>query len=557
MADIDIGGDGEVEWEPRTLVCPQASRCVVPAELQPPGISPGFFVFREGIGTFVRLLSFALQGVEAVPVMVEVDVSPGIPCFEVVGLPDAAVRESRERVRTAIRNGGWSFPSQRVTVNLAPAYTRKEGPGFDLAIALGVLAAGGVVPPEGLAQLAVAGELALDGSLRPVRGALAMALAARQERCGALLVPAGSAGEAAQAGGRVWQADHLAQVVEHLCGGRPLERAVTVGDAGQGEPVGADLAEVRGQLIGRRALEVAAAGGHNLLMIGPPGAGKSLLARCLPGILPPLAPDEALEVSRIHSVAGQLPGGRLMRSRPYRSPHHCASRSAMLGGGHPLRPGEITLAHRGVLFLDELPEFGRDVLEGLRQPLEEGRVQLSRAHGFAAFPARPMLLAAANPCPCGYYGDAVRACTCPSAAVTMYRSRLSGPLLDRFDIQVFLAPVSYDDLTAAGDGGVAEPSAAVRRRTEAARAIQAERLRGSGAACNAQLNVSQTRRLCRIPAEGESLMKQAMERLGLSLRAHDRVLRVARTIADLAGSEQIEVPHLAEALQYRSMERRI
>ncbi|MDB4894114.1 MAG: Mg chelatase-related protein, partial [Firmicutes bacterium] len=423
------------------------------------------------------MLCFALEGIEAVPVTVEVDVSPGIPVFELVGLPDAAVRESRERVRAAIRNGGWSFPAQRITVNLAPAYTRKGGAGFDLAIALGVLAAGGHLPPGALQGVAAAGEMALDGALRPVRGALAMALAARGAPCAALIVPAENAGEAALAGGTVLAATHLADVVAHLAGTGRLPVAVAPAST---KPSGGslpDLADIKGQLIARRALEVAAAGGHNLFLVGPPGAGKSLLARCLPAILPALAPDEALEVSRIHSVAGQLPGGRLMKTRPFRSPHHCASRPAILGGGSPIRPGEVTLAHRGVLFLDELPEFARQVLEGLRQPLEEGRVLLSRAQGSATFPARPMLVAAANPCPCGYLGDSTHACTCSSMAITLYRSRLSGPLLDRFDIQLYLAPVPYEHFTAASETGGAESSRVVRTRVERARAVQTARFR--------------------------------------------------------------------------------
>ncbi len=505
---------------------------------------------------FVRVLSFTIQGIEAVPVMVEVDVSPGIPCFEVVGLPDPAVREARERVRAAIRNGGWQFPPQRITVNLAPAHTRKAGPGFDLAIALGILAAGGYCPVAALHGLAVSGELALDGGLRPVRGALAMGLTARAEGCTALIVPRENGPEAALAGGTVLGPASLAEVLAHLSGAEPLDPVAPRVDSAASATETPDLADVKGQVIARRALEVAAAGGHNLIMMGPPGAGKSLLARCLPGILPPLSGPEALEVSRIHSVAGALSGGRLMRVRPYRAPHHSASRSALLGGGSPLRPGEITMAHRGVLFLDELPEFGREALEGLRQPLEEGRVWVSRASSGAVFPAQPMLVAAANPCPCGYFGDSHRACTCPPAAVTVYRSRLSGPLLDRFDMQITLAPVPYDEFTAAAHAGPSESSAQVRRRVERARTIQAERLSGTAAPCNALMSVQQTRRYCGLPSGGEALMRQAMERIGLSLRGHDRILKMARTIADLAGAERIELPHLAEAIQYRSLERR-
>lgn len=507
-----------------------------------------------GVGTvFVRVWSFALQGIEAVPVAVEVDVSPGLPAFEIVGLPDAAVREARERVRAAVRNGGWSFPLQRITVNLAPAYTRKEGAGFDAAIALGVLAAAGAFSPAALEGVAVAGELALDGALRPVRGALAMALAA--QRGLRLILPPESAAEAAAVCGRlepapVLSAPHLSDLVAYLRGERALDVPVSAAGAeALGEP-DVDLALVRGQLVARRALEVAAAGGHNLLMVGPPGAGKSLLARCLPTILPPLDDEESLEVSRIYSVAGELAGGGLLRRRPFRAPHHSASRAALLGGGSPVRPGETTLAHRGVLFLDELPEFRRDVLEALRQPLEDGVVRLSRANGHYAFPARPTLVAAANPCPCGHLGDPVRPCICSAAAVHLYRSRLSGPMLDRFDLQLHLQPVSYEQYRSVA---AAESSAAVRERVLLARERQRHRLAGSGYTTNAEMGPAMLRRFCRMPPGGEELMRGAMERFGLTLRGHDRVLRVARTLADLDGQDAIGLTHLAEALQYRGV----
>jgi magnesium chelatase family protein len=497
---------------------------------------------------FVRILSFALRGVEAVPVAVEVDVSPGIPFFEVVGLPDASVRESRERVRAALKNGGWAVPPLRITVNLAPAHLRKAGPGFDLAIALGLLVATGQIPPDLLEGIGVVGELALDGSLRPVEGALVMAWTGRQVGLKGLMVSRQSATEAAGAGGQVWGAANLGEVVSHLVGSAPLQPAAP-------EPVGApasagpDLADVRGQAVGRRALEVAAAGGHNLVMIGPPGAGKSLLARTLPGILPPLSPAEGMEVSRIHSAAGRLPGGRLLTVRPFRAPHHSASRSALLGGGSPCRPGELTLSHRGVLFLDELPEFGRDVLEGLRQPLEEGVVQIARSHGSYLFPARTQLVAAANPCPCGHLGSPHHSCSCPPALAHTYLGRLSGPLLDRFDLQLFLTPVPYQDLVGTGSG---EPSVTVARRVAIARERQQERLGEGG--CNATMTPAQVRRFCRLPEGGEALLRGAVERLGLSVRGHDRVLKLARTIADLAGTA-IQLEHLAEAIQYRSLDR--
>lgn len=497
---------------------------------------------------FVRILSFALRGVEAVPVAVEVDVSPGIPFFEVVGLPDASVRESRERVRAALKNGGWALPPLRITVNLAPAHLRKAGPGFDLAIALGLLVATGQIPAALLDGVGVVGELALDGSLRPVEGALVMAWTARQIGLGGMLVSHHSAAEAAAAGGLVWGAQDLGEVVAHLTGSAPLAPALPL-PAGEVTAVGPDLADVRGQAVGRRALEVAAAGGHNLMMIGPPGAGKSLLARTLPSLLPPLSNMEGMEVSRIHSAAGRLSGGGLLATRPFRAPHHSASRSALLGGGAPCRPGELSLAHRGVLFLDELPEFGRDVLEGLRQPLEEGVVQIARSHGSYLFPARAQLVAAANPCPCGHLGSPLHPCSCPPSVAHTYLSRLSGPLLDRFDLQLFLAPVPYAELIGQGSG---EPSALVAKRVAAARERQRERLGEGG--CNAAMSPAQVRRFCRLPEGGEALLRGAVERLGLSVRAHDRILKLARTIADLASSA-LALEHLAEAIQYRSLDR--
>lgn len=488
----------------------------------------------------------ALRGVDAMQVWVEVDVGPGLPAFEVVGLPDAAVREARERVRAALKNSGCVFPPQRIVVNLAPAHTRKGGAGFDLPIALGILAASGQIPATGLAGLAWVGELALDGAVRPVAGALAHALGAQEAGMRGLVCAAAIAHEAVPAGLTVTPIASLAQAVSWLKGGEEPPAPGCSQEAPSAS--GPDLCDVRGQTVARRALEVAAAGSHHLFMIGPPGGGKTLLASVLPSILPPMTRDEATEVSKIHSVAGILPPGGLLHRRPFRAPHHSASRSALLGGGAPLRPGEMTLAHHGVLFLDELPEFGRDVLEGLRQPLEAGVIQVARAGGRLTFPGRVMLVGAANPCPCGYLGHPDRGCSCAPHQAALYRARLSGPLLDRFDLQLYLAPVRYDEYAAPAGG---ETSAAVAERV--ATAVRRQLARGGRR--NAHLGPAEVRRLCTLTGDGHRLLRQAVERFSLSLRACDRILKISRTIADLAGSESIQREHLAEALQYRYMDR--
>ena len=500
-----------------------------------------------------RITSFALQGVEAYAVTVEVDVQNGLPQFEVVGLPDAAVRESRERVRAAIRNAGLEFPPRRITVNLAPGDVRKAGPGFDLPIALAVLAATEQIPAviDGvppLERLGVAGELALDGTVRPVPGALAMAQAAGNLGLAGVLLPAADTAEAALARGpAVYTATRLDAVVAWLRGLAALYPAAfpRLEDL-LGEPPVEDLADVVGQPLARRALEVAAAGGHNLLFIGPPGVGKSMLARRLPGILPPLSWEEALEVTKIYSAAGERPPGGLITRRPCRQPHHSVSRSAMVGTIH--RPGELALAHHGVLFIDELLECGRDVLEALRQPLEEGRVHIARAAGHVSYPARVMLVAAANPCPCGLYGTPGGDCTCAQPVLTRYRARLSGPLLDRFDLQLRMQRVEFAMLK----GPPGEPSAPVAVRVALARERQRRRLGAGGRArCNAAMEPGQVRRYCELGTEADSIIARAFNHLGLSVRAYERVLKVSRTIADLAGAEKIQPEHVAEALQYR------
>jgi magnesium chelatase family protein len=499
-----------------------------------------------------RVRSGALRGVDALVVDVEVDVSSGLPHTTTVGLPDGAVREGADRIRAAMRNSGFEYPPRRITVNLAPAGVRKEGPHYDLPIALGILAAHARPPLPDLAAWCVLGELGLDGRIHAVRGVLPIAAAARCARLAGLLVPAANAGEAALAGGPpVIGVDTLASAVAHLRG-QEIRSPTTVDATGllAGAPATAgDFADVRGQPHAKRALEVAAAGSHNVLLLGAPGSGKTMLARRLPSILPPLTLAEAIEVTSIHSVAGLLGDRSLIVERPVRAPHCTISDAALLGGGHPIRPGEITLAHRGVLFLDELPEFRRNVLEPLRQPLEERRLTVARGSGAPVFPADVQLVAAMNPCPCGWLGDDSGRCGCSPPALERYRTRVSGPLLDRIDLHVEMRRVPVSAL--ADETGTAEPSAAIRARVEGARARQLSR-RGC---VNARLGGREVRRVCRLGVPGRRLLEVASERLGLSARAYTRILRVARTIADLAGETEVSTTHLGEAIQYRSLDR--
>ena len=510
-----------------------------------------------------RVYSCAVIGLEGVIVEVEVDTAQGLPGTDIVGLPDKAVQESRARVQAAVKNAQMPYPRQRIVVNLAPASVRKEGPTYDLPIAVGVLLMQGLLPPNCLDDAVVVGELSLEGTVRHSRGVLPMAASARQKGFHRIFVPAADAGEAALIPEiEVFPVTSLADLHHHLTGGKPIDAQPHVEvDATMGFAA-TDFQEIKGQEHVKRALEIAAAGGHNALMIGPPGAGKTLLARAMPGILPALSIDEALDVTRIYSVADALPPEMMIRTRPFRAPHHTISHAGLVGGGNWPHPGEISLAHRGVLFLDELPEFGTRVLEVMRQPIEDKVVTISRAQGSLTFPANFMLVAAMNPCPCGYFGDPFKACTCAPSAVTKYQKRISGPLLDRIDIHVEVPRVEYQKLS---DDRLGEASHIIRGRVEAARRIQRERFdrqgggdgagtrvpRQSHVLTNADMRVGEIRQHCKLDAAGESLVRAAMGQMNLTARGYHRVLKLARTIADLAGSEQIQATHLAEALQYR------
>lgn len=503
-----------------------------------------------------RVLSSAVIGIDAYLVEVEVDITRGLPTFTTVGLPEAAVKESKERVKSAINNSGYTFPDDRITVNLAPANIKKEGTGFDLPIALGILAAEKLIPQERVSDYTIMGELSLDGRIKPVNGTLPMAIAARKAGCRGIIVPYDNRREASVVNAiDVYPVKTLSQVVGFLRGFDRIEKVTAnleelFGTQSRHEK---DFADVMGQEHVKRAIEVAAAGGHNLIMVGAPGSGKTMIAKRLPTILPPLTFEEAIETTKIFSVIGRLDKGQaLITKRPFRSPHHTISDAGLIGGGHIPRPGEVSLAHNGVLFLDELSEYKKHVLEVLRQPLEDLKVTISRAASTITYPSSFMLVAAMNPCPCGYFSDPKHECRCTLHQIHRYRSKISGPLLDRIDIHIEVPAVSYNALKGTGKS---ESSEHIRERVASARKVQSQRFSRTKIYCNAQMNSRQIKRYCNIDETSHRLLETAVDKLGLSARAHNRILKIARTIADIEARPELLERHIAEAVQYRNLDR--